>query len=265
MEELSLDELQKCELDMLRIFDDYAKKHDLEYYMSGGTLLGAVRHKGFIPWDDDIDLMMPRPDYEYLIRHFKSDRYKISCCETDKDYCSIQARIWDKKTLLKWDRSRAKEKEIGVFIDIFPIDGYPSSRFRTTFFLLFVKLIRSLNSSTVKEGYGDQEKFILLKKIMNKFIRKDGNYYARKLNKFAKRYPYNESEYVGVVGTIAHMYREKNPKKIFAKTIMMQFEELSLPAPIGYKKYLRHLYGDYMKLPPVEQRVSEHDFKIYRL
>ena len=104
MKELDCKEIQSIGLEILCAFDAFAKKHNLTYYLSGGTLLGAVRHKGFIPWDDDIDLMMPRPDYQYLIHHFQHKQYHLSCCDLERDYCSFQARIWDTNTSLVWGR-----------------------------------------------------------------------------------------------------------------------------------------------------------------
>ena len=95
-------EIQNDCLEVLRAFDLYAKNNNLKYYMAGGTLLGAVRHQGFIPWDDDVDLMMPRKDYEFLIHHFHNDRYEISSCETDGTYHTPFARVWDKQTRIEW-------------------------------------------------------------------------------------------------------------------------------------------------------------------
>ena len=121
MEKLTCKEIQSHCVEMLRYFDAYATSQNITYYLSGGTLLGAVRHQGFIPWDDDVDLMLPRKDYERLIHDFDGgERYEIISCETNDEYGTPFARIWDKRTALKWTSSR--EVPIGVFIDLFPID-----------------------------------------------------------------------------------------------------------------------------------------------
>lgn len=266
MKELNCKEIQSIGLEILRAFDEFANKHGLTYFLSGGTLLGAVRHKGFIPWDDDVDLMMPRPDYEYLIHHFHHERFHLSCCELESDYCSCHARLWDTNTVLKWDRSKAHEKQIGLFVDIFPIDGYPSSKLITRLFLYRVKVARSKISIAVKDGYGDNEKYVAVKKCVGAFTRNDGNYYARKLSRLAKSYEYDTCDYVGVIGAnIPHLFKEKNPKKLYEKVIMLDFEDLKLPAPVGYHQYLKHLYGDYMQLPPEDKRMTDHQFRIYQI
>ena len=121
MEKLTCKEIQSHCVEMLRYFDAYATSQNITYYLSGGTLLGAVRHQGFIPWDDDVDLMLPRKDYERLIHDFDGgERYEIISCETNDEYGTPFARIWDKRTALKWTSSR--EVPIGVFIDLFPIE-----------------------------------------------------------------------------------------------------------------------------------------------
>ena len=263
MKELNCKEIQSIGLEILRAFDEFANKHGLTYFLSGGTLLGAVRHKGFIPWDDDVDLMMPRPDYEYLIHHFHHERFHLSCCELERDYCSFQARIWDTRTILVWGKEFAHEKRIGAFIDIFPMDGFPDSEFLTKIFLMRVKARRFLSSEKVRAGYKKEEKFITIKKLVMPFVRKDANTYVRRMAQFAQSYKYDSSNYVGVIGTGAHLFREKNPKSAYQTTVYLDFEGMKFPAPVGYDGYLRQLYGDYMKLPPEDQRVSEHTFKLY--
>lgn len=266
MKELDCNEIQQLCLRMLKAIDAFAKEHHLTYYLSGGTLLGAVRHKGFIPWDDDMDLMMPRPDYMYLIKNFKHDRYHLSSCEQEQDYLSCYARLWDTHTTITWDSSKIKEKKIGAFVDIFPIDGYPDNHLQTKLFLYRVKFARAKLNMKTKNNFYAHEKMIPLKKIMRSCMKKDGNYYACALSKLAMHYDYQSSHYAGVVGaSLQHLFVEKNPKSVFQKTIWLDFEDMKAPAPIGYDNYLRQLYGDYMQLPPIEKRVSAHEFHIYSL
>lgn len=263
MKELTITEIQQHSLEMLAFFDAFAKENGLSYYLSGGTLLGAVRHKGFIPWDDDVDLMMPRPDYERMLKLFQNGRYHLSACETESDYHSAQARVWDTQTTMTWDKLHSREKPLGIFIDIFPIDGFPSNEMLSKLHLLRVKFERAKNSVVVKDAPGDKEKYVFLKKILAAFVRKSGNTYVKNLNALAKRYRYKDCDYVGVKCTVAHLFRERNSKEIFAETIYLPFHDMMLPAPSGYDAYLRHLYGDYMKLPPENQRVSTHNIHFY--
>lgn len=264
MKELSTEEIQQCCLRILEYFDQFAKKNHLTYYLSGGTLLGAVRHKGFIPWDDDVDLMMPRPDYEKLLNIFHSDKYRLSDCDRDEEYCSSYARMWDPSTILIWNKARAHEKQLGCFIDIFPIDGFPENELMTKLHLCRAKIANAKVSMAVKEGYAETEKYVPVKKMLKGFFRKDANFYARNLNQLAQTYDFNSCSYAGVYGaSIPHIFREKNEKSVYAKTVMLDFEHLKLPAPVGYDIYLKRLYGSYMELPPEDKRISIHNFRIY--
>lgn len=245
-------EIQSHCLDIMRAFDCFAKENHLTYWMSGGTLLGAVRHRGFIPWDDDVDLMMPRPDYEYLIHHFEDGKYRLSTCEKDRDYHTPFARMWDCDTVLEWNA--IQEKNIGVFIDIFPMDGFPTNGIISKIHLCHLKWYRTLINASVRKRFLKKEKYIVVKKMLRKLLRHDGNYYSRKLNNLAQKYDYESSSFVGVKTTSAHLFREINSKNIFSDTVYLSFEDMLLPAPMEYGTYLNHLYGDYMKLPPEEER-----------
>ncbi len=259
MDNISTEEIQKICLEILKDLDAFAKENGIRYYMSGGTLLGAVRHKGFIPWDDDIDLMMPRPDYEKFVTTYKG-RYTVGESTIDRTYMTPSARVWDNDTVIEW--FTLKERSIGVFIDIFPMDGYPSNEFINrihTNRLLFTRKLLRVVIHKFREG----EKKPLLKSLAQKII-KDPNKLSRKLNRIGKRYPYEGSEYVGVTTTLDHLKKERNSKDVYKETVYLPFEDMMLPAPSGYETYLRKLYGDYMQLPPPEKRVSEHNFNLYR-
>jgi len=263
MEKLIGKDIQNKCLKILESFDAFALEHKLTYYMSGGTLLGAVRHNGFIPWDDDVDLMMPRKDYEQLIKEFRNDQYQLSCCENDSDYSTPFVRIWDTKTTLRWNV--IDDKQIGAFIDIFPIDGFPKNEMITKLHLYSIKWQRVKLHSSIRRKYLVKEKYQGVKSILKLLIRKSGNYYANRLNIVSKRYKYDDCLYVGVKTTSVHLFKEKNSKEIFKETIYFPFEHLKLPAPSGYDAYLRHLYGEYMVLPSEDQRYSEHNFEVYEI
>ena len=265
MEKLTCKEIQSHCVEMLRYFDEYATSQNITYYLSGGTLLGAVRHQGFIPWDDDVDLMLPRKDYERLIHDFDGgERYEIISCETNDEYGTPFARIWDKRTALKWTSSR--EVPIGVFIDLFPIDGFPENEIVSKLYMNYLKLCRTKVNSAIRTTFQKGERFKIIKKGLKYVWRKSANYYARRQNAIVKKYTYENSKYVGVTTTTVHIYRERNLKTdVFSGTLYLPFEQLQLPVPSGYDRYLQHLYGDYMKLPPVDQRWSEHNFVIYKI
>lgn len=219
--QLSNSEIKEHLLEMLVEFAEFCDKNGLRYYLSGGTLLGAVRHKGFIPWDDDVDLMMPRKDYENLLYLWHDDRYCLSSCEKNRDYNTPFARIWDTTTKLRW--TVINEKEIGVFMDIFPLDGFPTGDLQTKIHLMRIKMLRSLVNAEVRQKFLKNEKFRLIKLLLRKLFRKSGNHYAQRLNVVAKKYKFESCQYVGVKTTTVHLFREKNPKSIYSETVYLPF------------------------------------------
>ena len=262
--ELCFKEIQANCLEILREFDAFAKAHNLRYFMSGGTLLGAVRHKGFIPWDDDVDLMMPRADYERLLSEYEDGRYILSSCDKDPTYYTPFARLWDSHTTLEWHNDT--NRPIGIFIDIFPIDGYPANELYAKLYLRVVKYQRLIVSLASKEYIRTNERHRLAKECLSLLHRRSPNYYARKMNAFVRRKTIENSRFAGVTTTKGHILRERNPRVVFDDVIYMEFEGMKLPAPVGYDAYLRQLYaGDYMQLPPEDKRVSKHNWKAYRI
>ncbi len=258
---LTREEIQCRELKLLAYFDGFMRKHNLTYFMSGGTLLGAVRHKGFIPWDDDADLMMPRDDYEKLLSLFKDeDEYRLSSIETDPEYQYPYARLWDPATEIEW--SNYDTEKIGVFVDIFPIDGFPDSRLLSDIHVINIRLLTELWHTVMKAGPGNDLHFKKLRKMVRPFLKDDPQVYLRRINKAGKRYSWKNSRFAGVSTLTHYMFKERNPKNIYEETVYLPFEHLSLPAPSGYSTYLTNLYGDYMTPPPESARKTDHTFAV---
>ena len=263
MKKLTTKEIQNLELAILRAFDRFAKEEHLRWYLAGGTLIGAVRHQGFIPWDDDIDIMMPREDYEKMLKTFRHERYRLSECRNNPEAAIPFAQIYDSQTFLKW--KKVKDPDLGVFIDIFPIDGYPENEFAAKIHTRCLWLLRFMNNIARKKLLRG-EKYMVLKRILMLLFRKSPNAYAIRINRLGMKYPFRSSRFVGVTGTTDHLFKERNLKEaVFAEPdpLLLPFEDLMLPCPPGYDVYLTHLFGNYMQLPPEEKQVSVHSFTAY--
>ena len=266
--QISLRELQLEELEILRIITKYIDAKNLKYYRSGGTLLGAVRHKWFIPWDDDIDIIMPRNDYEKLMQFLKKEPLKEENLKAVSFELNNSNRPFGK--IINTDisiESKSKEDRY-LWIDIFPIDGLPDDREKA------IKHIKSilkykgmiyLKATTFKEI--KKEKKSLMNrylKIVLKFITLliPIKYCAKRINKLAKRYDYGSSKYVG---TTVWPDGEKSiqERKWHKDTVNFEFEGYEFNAFVGWREYLITMYGDYMKLPPEVERIN-HQVKASR-
>ncbi len=251
---------------MLCEIDKICKDNNIQYYLSGGTCLGAIRHNGFIPWDDDADIMIPRPDYIRFIRCVKkkySDKYGIASCETDRDWIRPAARIWDKSTIVHY--INIDEKDMGVFIDIFPIDGLPDNKYSRKLYYKKLKLLQVLRNSSIRKSFTSIEKYHLAKNILGVFTRKlNARSIALRMNIEAQKYDYSTSKLVGVSLAVHYGDRETISRDCMDSEVRKNFNGVMLPVPVGYDKYLSNLYGDYMKLPDEDKRVNHTElYELY--
>lgn len=266
MRQLTLREVQLSELEILIEFDKICKKHNLKYTLSSGTMIGAVRHKGFIPWDDDIDVNMPRPDYEKFIEIFNTEADLTRFALTrdrgkDADYPFI--KILDKTVALG---KGGFEEVDNLWMDIFPVDGLDKDDKKTTKIInksIFYRHIITVSKyKGVKYYHGKHSKFkFILGKIFAKMY---GDKRAIKNSlKLALKIPYESAEYVGVVTWGARL-GERVPKKGFEELTELEFEGHKFKAISCWDEYLKGLYGDYMQLPPEEQRKT-HSIEAYKI
>ena len=266
MRELDLREIQLSELEILIEFDKICRENNLRYSLAAGTLLGAVRHKGFIPWDDDIDVMMPRPDYEIFrkIFHEKADLDKFDLTDDrgeKAEYPFIKmlnrAVIVDKSGFAEVNR---------VWIDIFPLDGFPSDRKKALKVIkkaqLYKKIILVRKYKDAASYHGRHSKFeFLLGRIFAKLY---GVRRALKNSlKHALKRPYETSEYAGILTWGAYGIGERLLKTIYENITELEFEGHKFCCVEDWDSYLRGLYGEYMQLPPEEKRVS-HNIIAYK-
>lgn len=263
MQTLTLREIQLSELNILTEFDKFCRKNNLHYSLVGGTLLGAVRHKGFIPWDDDIDVAMSRPDYERFIKLFSEKREEFPDCfeltsDRGKDAINPFLKLVDKNITTQSDTG---ERCNFLWIDIFPIDGYPSTVELTQKMQKKVRWLRrifSYNYKNFKKLKGGFRKlFYIYAKIYG------GKRAFNKLQALSHKYPYSESQFVGEVAWGFYGIGERLIKSEFEKTVELEFEGHSFQAMSCWEKYLSGIYGDYMQLPPEDKRQS-HSFTAYK-
>lgn len=279
MKEIGLEELKSIELEILKNVVRFCEEHNLRYFLGGGTLLGAVRHKGFIPWDDDIDIMMPRKDYMFFLEKFNSynEQYTVHSSFNDCDWYSTFAEVEDNRTIKEY-LGFNRTIQTGVNIDIFPIDGTPERELsRIIFFKLLNILARlatlSYQKFNVSMHYADKDTWgAAIKTYVRTSIKFVSIPFARLtrifntnllINKFAMKFDVDTSTFVGVSTFPLHGYKECVTRKGFLSSKKRLFEKYQFSTPKNYDEYLSNLYGDYMKLPPEEKRVSHHDFKAY--
>lgn len=267
--ELSLKEIQGIELKLLVEFSKLCDDLNLRYSLGGGTLLGAIRHNGFIPWDDDIDVMMPRSDYDLLVSHMKTHSYnfRFECYELTSTYMKLFANLMDINTVIYDDDTG--ENNRGISMDIFPLDGLGNTRREAIKNFNKTSLYRELlNAKTWKKFFLSKthpwyyEPIRLGMFIISRVV--DGRKLLYQIDQINRQKNFDDSAFVACV---CGSYRQKEimEKAEFAEYIEVNFEGKRFKAISGYDKYLKQHYGDYMKLPPQEKQISHHMFHAYYL
>ena len=249
-------------LDILKDVADFCDENNIRYYLSSGTLIGAIRHKGFIPWDDDVDIDIPRPDYDRFIDLYqKKGKYSI-CTPLDKNSIYFYVKVYDNRTL-KYESgiNYSKYKPLGVDIDVFPIDGQPDEKhfetfkmqtnFRNKIFSYFVSANSDLKGKNIKS---------MLKIFVCRIVGK--NYFCKLYINSAMQYSFENSSLVGFISPYSR-YSNRHRKEVYQDRVKVQFEDGLFWAPIGYDEYLRNIYGNYMQLPPIEQQQTHHTNNIF--
>lgn len=268
---MELEELQFTELEILKTFHNFCQKNNLRYYLAGGTLIGAIRHKGFIPWDDDIDICMPRPDYMRLIKlaeNGRLDDYRyIDSRYTDKESPTSIIRIYDSRTEVNFQNTLFKMK-FGCWIDLFPLDGVESGKIKRWLHFKEMRLANDLLICCTTK-FGQKRRSLLvtcLQYLLLPFlplIRLPGPYfYLDMMDKIARRLDYDSSEYVGVLEGRGEE-KEAMRKSDMESPILVEFMGEQFYTMRNYDKYLTNLYGDYMTPPPESERVSRHEIDVF--
>lgn len=266
MKELSLEEIRKIQIEILDYVIGVCNKEGLRVSLDAGTLIGAARHKGYIPWDDDIDVTMPRKDYNKLLQCLSNNsnqRYQVYCRQTRPDYYYSFAKVVDTNTIL--DEANVDDiSGLGINIDVFPQDDLPDDERECKRFQKKVLCLRQ------RVGYAVNQR-----KPIKEWI-KHPRYCTKqfwcsivgwrkniiKLDTLVQKYNSPNAEYCEQLVSTSNPYR-KGKKSFFDEYTELEFEGKMYPVIKEYDKYLRNIYGDYMQLPPPEKRVTHHDFKAY--
>ena len=255
---VDLNELKSIQLDILDDVHKFCEDNGIRYSLGGGTLLGAVRHKGYIPWDDDIDINMPREDYERFIRTYKSDKNEVLDLRKRKDTVEICIKICRKGT-------RMVDTELGrclwgINIDLFPIDGCPEDYSSHCDKILSVRKKISHVCPFYTAIPGKERFKWFLKYCFKRIVYFSPHgvlYFKKKVDDTGAEYPLLPGKLGGgILGGYAH--KEVMPSDTFLSYSDILFEGRYYKTITDYDTYLHSLFGNYMELPPVEKRVSHH-------
>lgn len=269
--ELSLREIQLISLEICKKVDMICNENIFRYYLYGGSLLGAVRHKGFIPWDDDIDIVMPRPDYEKFLAYMQENQEKIKplklySFENNAKYPYMISRVSDERYIL--DVENEDDYGIGIFIDVYPWDGVgqteeevaerkgKAARNSSLFYLSTRQKCVKGNTKSIKKLLIKPAAFVVAK-LLGK------NYFEKKLSKMATKYKYDESRYVGCLVWGIDGVRGIYPIEWMEPYTKLQFEDAQFRVPKEWEKALSKLFRNYMELPPKKDRVPHHGYRAF--
>lgn len=265
MKEMTFDEVRNLCLDIMQDVHKFCVENNIKYSLGCGSLIGAVRHKGFIPWDDDIDILMPRPDYERFCKTYSSPM-GYECMSFPKhEYWSAYARVCDTKRTYVHSPAPMGKESLGVWIDILPIDGAENDDISFTKHanealerfnkLQRMRSFRKLKNSNlvIKTGYC----------VTSFLIGFNINKKTQEYIKCCKRIPFGSTKYAAIYSVPLLGAPRHHLYEAFKEFIIVPFEDKFFFIIKGYDHYLTNIYGNYMKLPPVEKRVRVHGMHQY--
>lgn len=265
----SIEQIQKLELGILGYLHNICSKNNIEYFLAYGSLIGAIRHRGFIPWDDDIDIMMFRKDFYSFIQALKEENhpyYKLVSYETNPRFTAPLPKLIDARTELIQDYDYRERVKLGVYIDIFILDGVGNSfEEAKDNYQVATELYRKWRVSDFRIFPPNESKLFgiarWIKHIPNNIF--GVSYRLNKLKQFGESRPVDKCKYVATLGSGSdEIHRNIWKKADFCPSVKIAFEDLQLNAPKNFDEILKREYGNYMELPPAEMRKTHHVYTL---
>ena len=267
---LTISEIRQIELDILKYFHRFCEENNLTYYLAYGTLLGAVRHKGFIPWDDDIDVHMPRTDLERLVKIFNEKNTNknigILTIYNNPNFYMPLVRLVNKNTIIDRKKIFDINCDVSIWLDIFPLDNMSDdykealslNRKAKTFRWLANQKIFKFNMNT---SFSQKIKNIFHKIIKFSLRLVSSEYLMKKIDKISKKYM--QPEMTKYVGWAANFKTNIYQSSYFKERVLLEFEGDKFFAPKEYDKILTEYFGNYMELPPEDKRIGHNMEEVY--
>ena len=262
-----VEEIQGVLLETLDYFKSFCQKNNLKYFLSNGTLLGAVKYNQFIPWDDDVDIMMPREDYDKLLSLSEIDNgtYKLMSTKTVLQWRMPYSKLSDMRTVLK-EGEFDFGAEFGISVDIFPIDNWSDNKYIARAQALYCEILKRLLISSNDKCFSTPKKGV--KKLILYAIYVTGKALGHKriyrmITRRAEKSLSSKGKNVGCVVWTCHGSNGVLPADVFAQQKFMRFCNSEYPIPSGYEKYLDKLYGEWRKELPPDKQKSNHNIKVW--
>ena len=261
---ICVDESKRIMINILKSVHEFCVENNLKYSLYAGTLIGAIRHDGFIPWDDDIDILLPRKDYEFFINHFKTEYYEVITPYNCKLYYLPWAKVYDNRTIKIEPVSINAEYLFGIDIDVFPMDYIDSEKSFKKMLYHKEKYRKRLKKAVDKIPWCNPFKHP--KTFLKAFIYRllyfgKQSYFSRKLDKIYSRYNKKKHNYLMVNSLFGQRPLFKND--LFDNLIFHRFENFKFCIFSEYDYFLKKIFGDYMKMPPKDEQVTHHGHKLF--
>ena len=256
----TLKEMQQKMLEMLIYFKQFCEKYHLRFWLIGGGAIGAVREHGFVPWDDDIDLQMPRPDYERFHRLWAKygDKKRYTLCRSDRktNYHHAASSLRDPNTTFICTYNKNQEICHGISLEFGAVDATPDSKLLQYIQIFWGYMFAIFNAQRLPNNRGKMARTVtkMLYAMTTKKMKDDIWIFAEKQK---SKYSWKKAHYIKELWGKTSFYNF--PKEWFDSVVWVDFEGEKMPLPKGYHEYLSLIFGDYMKRPPVEQQVAKHD------